>query len=157
VAAPPFVVVEMIDVTEDARAAGFACTVKLSQALARAIEPKHALARLHRVLVDTADDPSMSMLRAVGLRAERPPRPRTEDGWMDHRKQFVARMRAGIGGVSDSGATLALPADGRHGLVMMVCQVGAGLMRPAEPPTIMFTTVDDASLDFENIAFWLLR
>jgi hypothetical protein len=93
----------------------------------------------------------MAMLRAVALRGERPSPPHSIHAYPQLRR-FVARVRAGIGGVSDGGTVLALPIAGRRGLVMMVVHLSFGVLRPETSPAVVLTTVDGAAFYIDAVA-----
>jgi hypothetical protein len=131
-------VVETRDLSEEATRLGIRCPVRIFPELARRVDSSAVLVRLRDVLRATERDPRTELLRAVVLRGEQrepPPMPRPPDadfvakllvyqtvmgGGED---DFVARARAGIGGVSERGTMLALPVASRKGFEMVVCQL----------------------------------
>ena len=155
--AGPINVVELDDISEQAAALGFQCRVSIARALAAQIAPETALARLRDVVLATSADPALEPIRAVALRGEQQRRPGVMQAWMTDLRHFVARVRAGVGGVSASGTTLAVPVEGTRGLVMMVCHLGFGILRPADRPAIVLTTIDAATFFIEPIALRALR
>jgi hypothetical protein len=138
-------VVEMIDLTADAERLGLKCRVIMPASLATQLDPVATLTRVRDALIATADDPDTAPLRGVALRGERlglPPR--MPPGWIERLRRFVARAKAGIGGVSDGGNLLALAVDGHAGAVMVVVHAG---FRPASaqlpgPPRLMISSID---------------
>lgn len=150
-------VVELEDVSEQAGALGFKCRISIAHTLAAQVAPEVALARLRDVVLATSADPALEPIRAVALRGERVARPGLVREWMTDLQHFVARVRAGVGGVSASGTMLALPVEGARGLVMMVCHLGFGILRPEHRPAIVLTTVDAATFFIEPIALRTLR
>ena len=148
---PAIEVVEMDDVTAIAAEVGLRGRIAMARALAAEIDPRDALVRLRDLALATSDDPAMELLRAVALRGERPELTPSLRGYSQLRR-FVARVRAGLGGVSEGGSVLALPLAGRRGLVMMVVHLGFGVLRPETSPAIVLTTVDGAAFYVDAIA-----
>jgi hypothetical protein len=112
-------VVELIELTEVAEAIGIQCRVRMAPALADRIDAVDALRRLRAALLATERDRAFDLMRRVVLYGESPVlRIRTEDA--DAGRRFVARVRAGIGGISEHGRLLALMVDGRRGPEMIV-------------------------------------
>jgi len=149
-------VVELRDYTAEAADLGLKCSVAIAGQLIEEVEPHDALLRLRDVLVATRSDPALDTIVAVALRGERPD-PRSSDDWVDTMNHFAARCRAGVGGVSDGGTMLAMPIQGKRGLVMVVCQLGFGIVRPERDPAIVLTTVDASTLHIERMALRLLK
>jgi hypothetical protein len=149
-------VVEMDDFTDVATGLGFKCTLSITRALADEIEPRTVLERFRDVLHGTGADPAMETMRTVVLRGEPSParRPRIAREWQDiydELRHFVARVRVGIGGVSEGGTMLAMPMQGKHGIVMVVCQLGFGIVSPARPRVVL-TTAEASGMFVEAIA-----
>jgi hypothetical protein len=110
-------VVEMIELSEVAAAMGFQCRVRMSPVLADRIDAVGALRRLREALTATERDPAFDLMRRVVLHGEAPVlRPHG----IDAGQRFLARVRAGIGGISEHGRLLALMVDGRRGPEMVV-------------------------------------
>ena len=66
--------------------------------------------------------------RASAISSGRPPIP----AWIAETRRFLARARAGIGGVSDNGNMLALPVEASDGsLLLVIAHIG---FRPAWRP-----------------------
>lgn len=116
---PGIPVVEFIELTEIAAPLGFKCRIVMSPVLADQIDAARALARLRDVLIATDRDGALELLRAVTLRGE-PRRCHLTPIAFDEGRQFLARARAGLGGVSDGGRALALQVDGKQGATMVV-------------------------------------
>jgi transcriptional regulator of aromatic amino acid metabolism len=119
-----FLVVETRDLSEEAARLGIRCPVRMFAELARRVDSSAVLVRLRDVLRATEQDPGTELLRAVVLRGAQPELPlayRSVTGGGD--EEFAARARAGIGGVSERGTTLALPVAGRKGFEMVVCEL----------------------------------
>jgi hypothetical protein len=175
-------VVEMDDCTELAHSLGFRCSVAIARHLAAQVAAPSALARLREVLLGTLDDPAFDAFRAVALRGERPVRPRLALRWPDELRRFVARVRVGVGGVSEGGTIVAIPVGSSVGVpaggavgvpadapvrvpaggaaagaLLMVCHLGFGLLRPEQRPSLVLTTVDHAGLYVEPIAMRAFR
>ena len=110
-------VVEMIELSEVGAALGIQCRVRMAPVLADRIDAVGALRRLREALIATERDPAFGLFRQVVLHGEAPiMRPHV----FDVGRQFLARVRAGIGGISAHGRLLALVVDGRHGPEMVV-------------------------------------
>ena len=149
-------VVELHDVTPTAKDLGFACSVSIAQPLLDEVAPEPALRRLHEVVLTTTNDPSMELFRAV-MRGERPAKPHSPPVSQDAVTRFTSHVRAGVGGVSEGGTMVAFHVEGSRGPVMMVCQLGFGIVRPGQSPSITLTTADAASFYVERIAMRSLR
>ena len=145
-------VVEMDDVTDEAAQLGFKCTVSITRVLAEQVEPREVLERLRDVLLGTTADPAMESLRAVALRGEPARTPRLRAGWIREMQAFIARVRVGIGGMSEGGTMLAMPLVGTRGLVMMVCHLGFGIAMPKVRPRLVLTTADAGGFFMEPIS-----
>ena len=119
-----FPVLEMIDLTAAAAALGLRCRVSMTPQLAARVDGAHALARLRDTLHATENDPALARLRAAALRGEAAGNPNLilpRD--LEVGRRFLARVRAGIGGVSDHGHVLALTVDGKRGAEMVVFRI----------------------------------
>jgi hypothetical protein len=138
-------VIEMIELTEVGEAMGIRCRVRMSPALADRIDAVGALRRLREALLATERDPAFDLMRRVVLYGEAPVLRLT--GSMDIGRRFIARVRAGIGGISEHGRLLALMVDGRHGpemIVFMLWLSPVGYI-PYRPSLILATA--DGTLD----------
>ena len=110
-------VVEMIELSEVGAAMGFQCRVRMAPVLAGRIDAVGALRRLRDALIATERDPAFDLMRRVVMHGEAPAaRPIS----IDLNRRFLARVHAGIGGISEHGRTLALMVDGRLGPEMIV-------------------------------------
>jgi hypothetical protein len=110
-------VVELIELSEVAAAMGIACRVRMAPVLADRIDAVGALRRLREALIATERDPAFSLFRQVVLHGESPA-VRTSGHHAGRR--FLARVRAGIGGISEHGRLLGLVVNGRHSPEMIV-------------------------------------
>jgi hypothetical protein len=142
----------MDDVSALAAEVGVRARVVMARALAAQVEPRAALVRLRDVATATTDDPQMELLRAVALRGERAVLPSRLVRGVEDLRRFVARVRAGLGGVSAGGGCVAIPMAGARGLVMMVCHLGFGVLRPEGGPQLVLTTVEGAAFYVDAIA-----
>lgn len=114
----PIDVVELIDVTELGATLGIQCGIRIIPALAERVDTADVLRQLRDTLIATERDPQLAPMRDVVLHGELPIGGRhqtPQDGL-----RFVQRVRAGIGGVSDSGHILAFAVTGRHGAELVV-------------------------------------
>jgi hypothetical protein len=139
---PPFPVVEMIDATPTAAALGLACKVSLFPPLAQRVDPARALTRLRDALRATGADPTLDVMRDVAFHARRPTAAITSDTLAETRR-FVARLRAGIGGVSARGRMLALHVDTEL-VVFALWQLWATPIASiaSRDPSLIVTSVD---------------
>lgn len=115
-------VVELVDVTEQARQAGLLCRTLMFPSLVERIAPPRVLARLREVLLATAEDPATARLSRLALTGQVPPRRRRDDVVkIEGLRRLLQRARAGVSGTLDDGATLAFHvADGGE-LVAILC------------------------------------
>jgi hypothetical protein len=134
-------VVEMIDLSEIAAALGIKCRAMVLPAVAERIDLAGALRKLCAVLTATIQDPAFNLLRSVVLHGERltgkPPSPAGA-------RRFLERVRAGVGGISESGRMLALPLDGRRGAELIVFFLWLMPVSYAVAPPSLFVTSADA-------------
>lgn len=109
-------VVETVDVAEAAARLGLRCHVVIASTLLDQVDGELVLERIRDALIATDSDPATDLMRAVALRGEQPLGARREAllagrlrDWNDPElRRFVARARAGIGGVSERHHALAL-------------------------------------------------
>jgi hypothetical protein len=131
----PISVVELIDITELGATLGMKCPIRLVPALAERIDVAATLRQLVAVLAATEHDPALSAMRSVVLRGEPPVATShtIQDGL-----RFVARVRAGIGGISEGGHMLAFSVSGRSGSELIVFVLWPSLQpRSASPPSLI--------------------
>jgi hypothetical protein len=115
-------VVELLDVSDQARRFGLVCRVAMFPTLAARVEPASVLARLRDLLVETAGDPQFQLLSQAALTGHVPPRsPQPSLQSFQAVQRFFRRAVAGIGGVSEDGTTLVFHIAGRDGLVPVGC------------------------------------
>ena len=114
---PAMEVTEMFDITEIAAPLGVKCRVRLAPGLAPRIDAASVLRQLRTALTTTERDRQFDTMRAVVLRGEQRLGQPLDAGasW-----RFAERLRAGVGGNSDTGRLLAMTVNGRHGLEMLV-------------------------------------
>jgi hypothetical protein len=131
---PAFPVVELGDLTDAGAALGMRCRIGIFPGLAARVDGARALTRLRDLLLATAGDPALELMRAVVLRGETPERPL---GIADvtAARTFIARVRAGLGGVSLGGRMLALQVDGETVLYTL-------WMVPRRDPMLIVTSPD---------------
>ena len=125
---PTVPVVELVDVTADARRAGLVCRVAMFPGLARRVEPAGVLARLRALLVETTGDPQASALCQVALTGYAQRRPARQIPTTESVRRFIRRALAGLGGISEDGTALAFHVADRDGIVPVLCSLsGSGL------------------------------
>jgi hypothetical protein len=109
---PAISVVELVDLTEEGKAVGLRGRIGIFSDLAERVDGRAALERLRAILDATADDPSMGQLRSV-LLAGQPPAPPLHGvhQMLEEGRRFLARARAGLAGVSDSGKMIAFTVE----------------------------------------------
>lgn len=108
-------VVELHDMTPHAADLGLRCRV-LVGADALLIDPRRSLERLRDVLLATASDPALALMRG-GVLWGQVPRPLRWGEAELH--QYLERVRAGIGGPGPGGWMLAFVVDGETLLAML--------------------------------------
>jgi len=139
---PAFPVVEMDDLTAAGATIGLRCQVTADPRITGRVDAAAALTRLRDALLATAEDPALDLLRAVVIRGENPVR-RLGLELIAESRRFLARARAGVGGVGASGRMLALTVDGRHGPETLLFALW---LVPHRGPMLVITTVDGAAL-----------
>jgi len=146
----PVPVVEIADLSEDAARLGLRCRVTIDAALAARIDGSALLARIRDLLIATAGDPATERFQAVVLRGEQPIAPPRSFAALEEGRRFLARARAGLGGVSPSGWAMALNVEGRAGLETVLCVVWH-LWRPHVPdrePVLLLATADAIRIEY---------
>ncbi len=127
-------VVELIDVTDQARRVGLMCRVIMSPSLAERVDPARMLRQLRDLLVETADDPQMLLLARLGLAGHAPGLPTRPTTSYEGVRRFLRRALSGLGGVSEDGSMLVFHVAGQGGIVPIQCALywhGAALMLSA--------------------------
>ncbi|HEX3479308.1 MAG TPA: FHA domain-containing protein [Kofleriaceae bacterium] len=143
-------VVELLDITDQARRVGLVCHIAMFPSLAARVEPASVLVRLRDLLVETAGDPQFRLLSQVALAGTMPALPpRVVMPSVQTVQRFFQRARAGIGGVSEDGFTLAFHVAGRDGLV----PVGCAVHWPR--PSLVLSGIDDLMSDVAGLRDWL--
>jgi hypothetical protein len=133
--APPFPVLELADHTATGAALGMCCRISVHPALR---DPERILTRLREVLLATTSDRALDLVRGVVLERARPATELFRSA--SAMQRFVARVRAGIGGVSDDGSMLALTIDGD--LVLFLLWLIPRQFASLVPPSLIVTTAD---------------
>ena len=118
----PFEVEEMHDVSELAAEVGLRCRVVMSGSLD--LPPVRLLACVRDALIATEGDKDGERMRRAALHGEPVPPSYGPAIWMgrdavDDFRKFFRRVRAGLGGFTKSGASLALHVDGVPVLVSL--------------------------------------
>jgi hypothetical protein len=146
-------VVELVDMSDLAESLGLTCRVMVMPALIERVDPAAMLVQLRGVLRATAGDPAFAMLRAAVLLGERPSLAPDALPVSVHispdNLRFAARVRAGVGGISSNGRSLAFSVAGRAADELVV--FGLWLV-PQRPPALLVTTPDQLSV---NVRFGL--
>lgn len=128
-------VAEMADLGTEAERLGLKCRVVMPPDLPQPCGVA-AVEKLRDALHATQDDPATRHFRAVALAGEKR---RAEMGSLleliAEGRRFMARARAGIGGVSDGGSMLALAVPVKGGVETVVCVLWM-MNVPVEPPAI---------------------
>lgn len=127
-------VVEMIDLGDEAARVGLKCRVLMTPDLPRACGVA-AVEKLRDALHATQDDPATRHFRAIALAGEkRRPEIGSPLELIAEGRRFLARARAGIGGVSDGGSMLALAIPSEAGVELVVCVLW--MLNVPEPPGV---------------------
>jgi hypothetical protein len=133
-------VVEMIELSEVGAAMGIQCRVRMAPVLADRIDVVGALRRLRDALIATERDPAFDLMRRVVMHGECPV---IKSISIDAGRRFLARVRAGIGGISEHGRLLALVVDGRHGPEMIVFMLWLAPVNYVQyRPSLVLTSAD---------------
>jgi hypothetical protein len=137
-------VVEMTDVSATAASVGLRSRVLVFPSVAEHVDVRAMLQRIHDVVSGTEDDPSTALLRGFFLEGQAipPSRPPSLQTLTDARA-FFARARAGIGGISESGRSLAVSVEGKRRIETVVCL----LWMIGGRPTCMILRPDDIGDD----------
>jgi hypothetical protein len=138
--------IEMVDLTEVAARLGIKCGTWIFPDLAKRIDATAALERLRDVLVATMRDPAFDVFRAIALLGEELPRVASPgiEGFNGY-SRFLARVRAGVGGISEGGSMLALHLDGREATETVVYHVWGATRIPGLPGRAPGLTLSDGS------------
>lgn len=121
---PAISVVEVLDVTDEARRIGLSCRVVMFPSLVQRIPPARVLERLRVLLIATAGDPAIARLSRLALGQQPGPRRRTMFD-VDALRRFLYRARAGMGGMLDDGATLAFHLPDGDDLIPIMCTLSS--------------------------------
>jgi hypothetical protein len=116
-------VVELVDVTDEAKRLGLRCNVRVWPDLIAKVDATTAITRLRDVVLATASDPAMAGFVAMTVHGDPPHGVRRWPRDFDAIRGFFRRMRAGLGGVSVDGYLLAIPMATAAGLVTMLCSL----------------------------------
>lgn len=137
----PIDVIEMVDITELGATLGLRCQVRLASELADRVDVTGALRQLCSTLLATPHDPQLATMRDVVLRGQPPLVPAVRS-YQDE-IQFARRVRAGIGGVTESGHMMAFAVTGRlrAELVVFVLWITSTPYR-VMPPTLVVASAD---------------
>lgn len=130
-------VIEVVHVTEVGEPLGYKCRIWCTPTLVPRIDMAATLTRFRDLLIATGRDRTLDLMRDVVLRGEKPPAAPARPLILDL-DDFLARVRAGLGGVSDSGRIVAMHVEGKAGghMVMFVLMLGwavPGVRRQREP------------------------
>lgn len=137
-------VLEMVDISEVGAPLGMKCPIKMVPALVDQVDVAAMLMQLRDALLSTANDAQLWLMRVVVLSGEHPrlPLEATDP------RPFLTRVRAGIGGISETGRMLALPVNGRSGALMVLFWVWllpSSFVYLHRPPYLVVTTIDQVS------------
>ena len=136
-----FSVVELVDVTEQARQLGFLCQVAMFPSLIARVEPAVVLGRLRELLLETAGDPQIELLFQVAMNGVAPSLPLRRPGSIESIRRFVRRALAGMGGVSEGGNSLAFHIAGVGGVVPVLCGLSGLVAR------LTLSAIDDMTTE----------
>jgi hypothetical protein len=149
--------VEFIDASDLAEVAGLRCQVALSPPVAHGVDVAQTLAAFRQMLVATQHDPLLRLMRSVALGGESAPFELTAAS-VQEGAAFVRRLRAGLGGVSDSGRMLALRAVPRaasgkpvplpaDSIVLFSLRLTPTFVPVTRPPLLIVTSIDETVND----------
>jgi hypothetical protein len=122
----PIDVVEMVDVTEVGASLGFTCPIVCTPTLAARIDTVAMLTRYRDLLVATGRDRAFDLMRDVVLRGEQRSDAAQLQTLISELREFFARARAGLGGVTASGRIVAMHVEATTGaqIVMFTLRLG---------------------------------
>jgi hypothetical protein len=145
---PAFPVVNLVDLTEIGTPLGFKCRIAALPGLAERIDVAATLVQLRDVLLMIDRDRSLELLRAVTLHGETRRFRITLDA-LEERRRFVARARAGLGGVSEGGRMLALYVDAPDGptMVLFLLWLIPDFIPVQREPSLILTSLDAVAVD----------
>lgn len=118
-------VVELVDVSEEARRAGLVCRALMYPPLPERIAPERALTRLREVLIAMVGDPATAVLSALALAGQPPPPAPGAPFDADSLGRLLQRARAGLGGALDDGTALAFHVATGDRLLPILCAASA--------------------------------
>jgi hypothetical protein len=176
----PFQVIEMVDLSERAQGLSLHGRVLMFPYLAERVDADTALRRIREVLLATEGDPATQLLRQALLEGQSIP-PRMLDSatrretmvemaliygarlkvpsgatidTVSEGARFLARARAGLGGVSPDGRILALPIPGPRGVETVVALLWGPWNVPGmpftRPQTLILGTADQMLEDSDD-------
>jgi len=118
-------VVELVDVSDEAKRVGLVCRVLMFPELIQRIAPARVLGRLRELLVATVGDPATALLSELALtgRLAAPRKQPVQN--LGALRLFVQRARAGLGGTLDDGATLAFHVADGDAMIAVMCTLSA--------------------------------
>jgi hypothetical protein len=152
-------VVELVDVSGEACRANILCRVSMFPSLLARVDATVVLTRLRDLLLATAEDPPMHVFAQVALTGRgptQPPRLARVPNY-DAVQRFLRRARAGLGGVSDDGLTLAFHVAGPDGLIAIQCGLHWPLrLEQAKGPSFVLLGIDDMMIETEALREQLL-
>lgn len=142
---------EMISLTDAGKKRGFRCEITFASSLMKLVDPERILDRMRTILDLTTEDADMERFRRVILHGERVASAsidRTE--WFEDARRFLARARAGIGGLSVHGNILAFAVRDH----MVLAHVGNWPRLHKEAPSLSFSAVSSLDeLDNMSVVF----
>ena len=136
--------IELIDLTERGAALGFKCRIAVFPRVVELIDTAALLACLRDALLATEGDRALSLMRRVTLAGQRV-RTVVSAATLEDAARFVARARAGIGGVSDGGNMLAMQVEDL--MLLFTLQLTPDFVPVHRDPTLVITSLDDMPAD----------
>jgi hypothetical protein len=133
-------VVELLDISEVGAVLGIKCRTLVLPALAERVDVGAMLRQLHAALLATTRDPASQLMRAVVLYGQRP---FASPSGLDEGSQFLRRVRAGIGGFSETGRALSFAVAGRRGVELAMFVLWITPVRYVDaPPSLLISSAD---------------
>jgi hypothetical protein len=155
----PIPVLELVDLSAQARAVGLVGRVGMFSDLAERVDGGVVIERLRQVLEATDGDEATALLRSVLLQGRTPPPPdRPGRAALEGALSFLAHARAGLAGVSEGGRMIAFAVAGPDGpqTVVGVLWTRPTLASVPEPPLFVLRT-PEPFLGTETMLAMLLR
>ena len=147
-------VIEFVDISDMGAALGFKCRTLVSPKLAERVDTTTMLVRLRDVLLATTRDQAFALMRSTVLYGEHP---FASQASLEQVMRFRARVRAGIGGICDSGRMLSFSIAGRTAPELVLFALWLTPVRYIDIPPRLIITSAEFSLGEPELGWEVLR